>query len=412
VVAPAAGWWSWGSNSSGCCGVGDTTTRKQTPTAMLLNPAAEISLGDLNGFGLLSGQLYGWGSNGFGRLGFSSAVSTQPTPTLVPSFSGVAQAAAAAGWGAALKTDGTLWFTGRNDQGQFGNGSFTTSGHFGFVQTTSGLPATISRMVLAIDNITALIDSAGQVWMAGSRGSNRIPDGISGGAARYTTFFQCTLLTPPIIDLAFAAGAGIALYNDHTVYVWGDVSMGRAGDGVNYSSSTRFTSPTLVPGLTGVAAIAATNDMFFALKNDGTMWAWGENRFQGGGITGVSADSGDPLLSPTRWSNATSLSVSWMGTFSPYVYSTLLLGTDSKMYGSGENNQSVTGLVCRLAEQPSGTSTWTTIPGPTHGYPEFELDVATTRRLDRILVMGENATFVRYAAPPVAFGQNQVSIVG
>jgi hypothetical protein len=45
------------------------------------------------------------------------------------------------------------------------------------------------------------------------------------------------------------------------------------GDGTTVSRST----PVQVTGLTGVAAIAGGNHYSLALKNDGTVWAWGSN---------------------------------------------------------------------------------------------------------------------------------------
>jgi alpha-tubulin suppressor-like RCC1 family protein/chitodextrinase len=79
---------------------------------------------------------------------------------------------------------------------------------------------------------------------------------------------------------AIAAGGGytVALKNDGTVVAWGDNSYGQT---------------TIPAGLTGVTAIAAGNSHTVALKNDGTVVAWGDNSSGQttvpAGLTGVTA---------------------------------------------------------------------------------------------------------------------------
>ncbi len=65
----------------------------------------------------------------------------------------------------------------------------------------------------------------------------------------------------------------MALKNDGTVVTWGNNSYGQLGDG----SMVQKSSPTAVPGLSGVTAIAAGYYHSVALKNDGTVAAWGNN---------------------------------------------------------------------------------------------------------------------------------------
>jgi alpha-tubulin suppressor-like RCC1 family protein len=75
--------------------------------------------------------------------------------------------------------------------------------------------------------------------------------------------------------LAVAAGSAhsIALKNDGTVWAWGSNSNGQLGDG----TTTERWTPVQVSGLAGVSAVAAGAAHSVALKNDGTVWAWGSN---------------------------------------------------------------------------------------------------------------------------------------
>jgi len=94
------------------------------------------------------------------------------------------------------------------------------------------------------------------------------------------------VLSPPantIISMASGEYHALALKSDGTVWAWGSNSYGRLGDG----TTTNRPTPVQVVGpggngyLTDVVAIAAGSDRSFALKSDGTVWAWGYNSISG-----------------------------------------------------------------------------------------------------------------------------------
>src|SRR5215211_6648240 len=90
---------------------------------------------------------------------------------------------------------------------------------------------------------------------------------------------------------AIAGGANhsLALKNDGTVWAWGLNQDSELGDGTNTDSST----PIKVANLTGVEAISGGGAPSYslALKDDGTVWAWGDNRAsQGTRIGGQLSD--------------------------------------------------------------------------------------------------------------------------
>lgn len=65
----------------------------------------------------------------------------------------------------------------------------------------------------------------------------------------------------------------VYLKDDGSVWTWGQNSAGQLGDGTTTSKS----APIKVNGLTGVTNTAAGYDHTVVLKNDGTVWAWGKN---------------------------------------------------------------------------------------------------------------------------------------
>src|SRR5262249_47441932 len=87
-----------------------------------------------------------------------------------------------------------------------------------------------------------------------------------------------------------SAQHNLALLNDNTVVAWGSNGSGQLGDGTNNDSST----PLAVSGLTDVTAIAAGTGHSLALLSNGTVKAWGENQYGQLG-NGTTDDSNVPV---------------------------------------------------------------------------------------------------------------------
>lgn len=97
------------------------------------------------------------------------------------------------------------------------------------------------------------------------------------------------------------AGGGnhaLALKSDGTVWAWGDNTYGELGDGTTTPSNQPV--EVISPGgvaLSGIIAVAAGTTHSLALKNDKTVWAWGDNTW---GQLGNAA-MGDPTADPTPY---------------------------------------------------------------------------------------------------------------
>lgn len=79
--------------------------------------------------------------------------------------------------------------------------------------------------------------------------------------------------TPKIIKVDAGKKYNIVLKDDGTVWSWGDNTYGQLGDG----TYTNRNYPVQVIGLSSIVTIDAGPYHCVAVKNDGTVWIWGKN---------------------------------------------------------------------------------------------------------------------------------------
>ncbi len=97
-----------------------------------------------------------------------------------------------------------------------------------------------------------------------------------------------------MIDVVAGLNHTLALREDGTVWAWGLNDVGQLGAPTteDCGGSSCSTVPVQVPGLYNVVAIAAGDFHSLALKSDGTVWGWGANSTgQLGGTTGENCSS-------------------------------------------------------------------------------------------------------------------------
>ena len=257
--------WGWGSNDGGYLGDGTGTDRNSPVRSGALTGVTAIAAGYQHAVALKGdGTVWSWGYGGDGELG-DGTFGTRFTPGPVTGLSNVTAISAGTGYHtAALKSDGTVWTWGFNNFGELGDG--TTNDAPVPVQM-SGL-ASVVRIAVGIYQ-TVAIKSDGTVWIAGSNDSGQFADGGAFGRPVPGVLAGLADVT------AVSAGNRhvLALKSDGTVWGWGDNFSGQLGDGTTSNRS----SPVRVSGLSGVIAVAAGSSHSYALKSDGTLWGWGLN---------------------------------------------------------------------------------------------------------------------------------------
>ena len=177
-----------------------------------------------------------------------------------------------------LKSDGTVWGWGRNINGQLGDGTDSNS-------RETPMPVQGLTNVKAIStgaNHSLALKNDGTVWAWGLNTNGQLGD---------NSYFQRNLPVQVAGNLsnvkAITAGGAhsLALKNDGTVWAWGSNGNGQLGTGNNTTSNI----PVAVLNLSGVNHIGAGDDHSLALKTDGTFKSWGLNFFRqlGDGTTSV-----------------------------------------------------------------------------------------------------------------------------
>jgi len=229
--------------------------------------AQTISGGGYHSLALCNnGTVRAWGRNANGQLGNGNYIDSN-VPVQVFGLTNVISVAGGGLHSLALKSDGTVWAWGMNTNGQLGNGNNTTSN---FPVQVNGLTGVIAISAGGVHSLA--LKSDGTVWAWGSNIYGRLGNGTN-------TDSNLPVQTSSLTGVIAIAGAGyhsLALKNDSTVWAWGYNNNGQLGNG-NYSNSN---VPVQTIGITKVKAIAGGGRYFSAaVKNDGTVWAWGSNAY-------------------------------------------------------------------------------------------------------------------------------------
>ena len=262
----------WGVGDSGQRGDGTFNNISTVPVAVVgLGNAVAVAARGYHSCALLGdGTVWCWGRNVDGQLGNGTRASVDcspgscgsSTPVQVGGITGAAAVIAGGYHTCALFVDGTAQCWGRNDDGQLGDGTFTTSSTAVRVGGLTGAAAVTGGFY---HTCALLGDGTVQCW--GRNAEGQLGDGSSIGTRAPTRVIGITG--------ALAVSGGFqhtcALLSDGTVQCWGRNAEGQLGDGTTTSSST----PVRVGGVTGAVAVSAGILHSCALLANGTVKCWG-----------------------------------------------------------------------------------------------------------------------------------------
>jgi alpha-tubulin suppressor-like RCC1 family protein len=112
------------------------------------------------------------------------------------------------------------------------------------------------------------VKADGTVWAWGSNETGQLGIGTSGKSLKELLPVEVKGLTDVKV-VAAGAGHSVAVKQDGTVYYWGDLPTDTYA-----ASDVNISTPTQVQGLTDVISVSANYGANFAVKKDGTVWSW------------------------------------------------------------------------------------------------------------------------------------------
>ncbi len=305
--------YAWGDNGACQSGVpSDDPTQSTNPILVrvpvllerLPGRAVEVVGGNEHSLALMSdGTVYAWGDNTVGQLGNHDKSYTVCTPQQVTGpggvgyLTGITQLAAGSMHSLAVKEDGTLWAWGEGGHGQLGIHS--DNDHTVPYQVVG--PGNVGYLTDVVDvaagedhSLALKRDGTVYAWGAGGHGQlgihtkddHTVPYQVHGpGDVGYLS---------GIIKVAAGANFSLALRGDGTLWAWGEGGYGQLG----IDTKDDHTIPYQVHGLdnvgylTDVVDVAAGQHHTLALKNDGTVYAWGGNFY---GQLGIYSNEGQTV---------------------------------------------------------------------------------------------------------------------
>ncbi len=258
----------WGLGESGQRGDGSFGTFALVPVPVNgLSGAVALAAGYGHTCAVLSNAtLRCWGENREGQLG--NGTTANPGTAQPVAVSGITSATAVttgAYHTCALLGNGTVRCWGRNNQGQLGNGTYSTSSTPVAVSGLTGVAAVSGG---GVHTCAALVDGTVRCW-----GENEYGQLGNGTTATSTTPVQVVGIAGAV-DVSVGWRHTCALLGDGSVYCWGQNQFAQLGDG----TTTQRTIPVRVQNLTGAVAVTAGWwHHSCALLGSGTVRCWGRN---------------------------------------------------------------------------------------------------------------------------------------
>jgi alpha-tubulin suppressor-like RCC1 family protein len=281
--------WAYGKNSTGQLGNG-TKTNTQTPVQANISNVSKIAAGHYHSIAFQGNDktILIWGNNIESQLGYSSSdtcgsTPCQTTPHQVFLNADITAIAAGYGHNVAL-ANGTMQSWGYNIYGQIGDGTKTKQPIPVDVKSSAGLNFNNVRAVGAGYNHSFAVKNDTTLWAWGKNTTGQLGNGsITDSIYPVKVTLSDNSDFYDIRAIAGGENHSLALKNDGTVWAWGDNSKGQLGDG----STTQHKNPVQIQNPDQVVFIAAGANHSLAIRNDGTVWAWGDNSSGqlGGNIT-------------------------------------------------------------------------------------------------------------------------------
>ena len=291
--------YTWGNNSGGQLGQNQGSLQISSPVQV----GSDSNWNKLYASGSYTayatktdGTLWGWGANSSGKLGQNEGPSVSySSPIQIPgTWSTVCNTQLGGAFGGGIKTDGTLWLWGKNEEGQLGNNQRQSDG----VSSPIQIPGTTWSHVSGGQNITVATKTDGTAWAWGNNLWG--PLGQNDRTTRSSPV-QIPGTSWASIDAGERGAGGVK--TDGTLWMWG-YNGGYGSLGQN--NEVNYSSPVQIPGTTwstSVDDLMVGQYLTMAIKTDGTLWSWGYNNKGQAGLNFTGNRSSPIQIPGTEWTS-------------------------------------------------------------------------------------------------------------
>lgn len=174
--------------------------------------------------------------------------------------------------------------------------------------------------------------SQSSLYSWGTISSGSLGQGVGSGAI--SSPVQIGALTNwSSFTFGLSGAFGVAIKNDGTLWSWGNNTSGQLGQN---SYTVSLSSPVQVGALTNWSKIVGGVNHCLAIKTDGTLWSWGGNS---SGALGQNQGAGNNRSSPTQIGALTTWS-----SVAASRYASFAIKTDGTLWSWGGNDSGVLGL--------------------------------------------------------------------
>jgi alpha-tubulin suppressor-like RCC1 family protein len=267
--------WIWGRGNEGQLGTNNTTERA-TPVTTFSggNDWKQVSCSKYSSAAIKTdGSLWVWGQNNTAQLGTND---TTQRNTPVTTFAGgndwkqvfMVDPGGGDVHTLSIKTDGSLWTWGANDNGQLG----TNNTNARSTPVTTFIGGTTWKSISGGRSISAAIKTDGTLWTWGQNNAVQLGINIGGGnrVTPVTTFAGGNNWK----QVSCNGGGGVAIKTDGSLWTWGAGNSGVLG---NNDITNRSTPVTTFAGGNNWKQVECGDSHVASIKTDGTLWTWGTN---------------------------------------------------------------------------------------------------------------------------------------
>lgn len=270
----------WGNNYRGQAGDGSSSGNAELRTL----PQAVPGLADVTVLGAaddgfmaasFGGAVRAWGANEAGALGVAARSSRGGPPLAVQTVAGITDVLGLV----AMTVNDNAWFATRRDGSVAGWGSNralqASCGQLGSSTPVITAPRDVSGLAgvlaqAAGSSHALFVDGQGRVLGCGDNTSGQLGDGSTAGTDATRPGPVRTDLSAPAVAVAAGRNTSAAVALDGSVWVWGLLAQGAAGDGAAITGGGIASRPQPVVGADGVGRFSAGSGTDVPLLVTGT----------------------------------------------------------------------------------------------------------------------------------------------